>query len=86
MKMAGICEISLTPPRTNEAAASWSPDGRFFAYHSDANSNENVDIYVMDIETGKSRRLTQDPGYDARAAWSPDGKWIAFCSDRSGRV
>ena len=45
---------NITNGRTNEAAASWSPDGRFFAYHSDADPNRNVDIYVMDIEKKKT--------------------------------
>lgn len=73
---------NITDSQKNEAGATWSPDGHFFAYHAELNGN--TDIYVMNIETKKSRRLTEDPGNDAMAAWSPDGKWIAFCSDRSG--
>ena len=73
---------NITDRRTNEADATWSPDGRFLTYSSDQNGN--FDIYVMDIETRKNRRLIQDPGIDACAAWSPDGQWIAFCSNRSG--
>ncbi len=68
--------------RTDDAYATWSPDGRFLAYTSDPNGNP--DIYVIDIETEESRRLTKDPGIDFLAAWSPDGQWIAFCSNRSG--
>ena len=73
---------NITDSRKNEAGATWSPDGHFFAYHAELNGN--TDIYVMNIETKKSRRLTKDPGSDAMAAWSPNGQWIAFCSDRSG--
>lgn len=73
---------NITDSRKNEAGATWSPDGHFFAYHAEL--NRNTDIYVMDIETKKSRRLTKDPGNDVMAAWSPDGQWIAFSSDRSG--
>ena len=73
---------NITDSRKNEAGATWSPDGHFFAYHAELNGN--TDIYVMDIETKKSRRLTKDPGNDAMATWSPDGQWIAFSSDRSG--
>ena len=50
---------NITDSRTNDADATWSPDGHFFAYHSEL--NRNVDIYVMDIETQKSRRLTKGP-------------------------
>lgn len=68
--------------RTSEIIATWSPNGYSFAYSSDPNGHS--DIYVMNVETKKNRRLTKDPGSDVMAAWSPDGQWIAFCSDRSG--
>jgi TolB protein len=73
---------NITDSRENDAGATWSPDGRFFAYHAELNGN--VDIYVMDLEGKERHRLTNDPWVDMAAAWSPDGQWIAFCSDRSG--
>ena len=81
MKTAKIF-AHITNRRTNDYGAAWSPDGRYFAYTSDPNGNH--DIYIMDIETEKSRRLTKDPGIDGCASWSPDAQWIAFCSNRSG--
>ena len=53
---------NITDSRENEAGATWSPDGRFFAYHAELNGN--VDIYVMDIERKEHHRLTNDPGDD----------------------
>ncbi len=35
-------------------------------------------VYVLDIKSGKSRRLTNNAGHDTQPAWSPDGTRIAF--------
>ncbi len=44
----------------------------------------NADIYVIDLATGKRRRVTDDPAIDTEPAWSPDSSEIAFTSDRTG--
>ena len=61
----------------------WSPDGRTMAFTRGENlSNEmaNDDLYVLDLATGATRRLTRTPPgvFEAGAAWSPDGSRIAF--------
>ena len=60
----------------------WSPDGRQIAYSS--NRRGNFEIYVADLDTGISRRLTQDQSNDENPSWSPDGRRIAFWSNRRG--
>jgi TolB protein len=42
------------------------------------------DIFLMDVASGESRRLTFDPHDDCGATFSPDGKRIVFFSDRRG--
>ncbi len=38
-------------------------------------------IYLIDLATGKTKRLTNSPSpREFMPAWSPDGKWIAFAS------
>ena len=41
-----------------------------------------MELWVTDTESGKSRRLTNARGYDAEASYSPDGEWIVFSSTR----
>ena len=72
----------LTTDHINKGTPAWSPDGRFFAYHS--NDDGDPDIYIMDVRNKTSRQLTNHPDRDSSPAWSPNGKWIAFESDRTG--
>ncbi|MBZ0286830.1 MAG: hypothetical protein K8I30_04390 [Anaerolineae bacterium] len=44
----------------------------------------SADIYLMDVDRGMVRRLTDHPGEDLRPAWSPDGRRLIFYSNRAG--
>jgi Tol biopolymer transport system component len=44
----------------------------------------NPDIFLMDIDRGIIRRLTDHPADDLRPSWSPDGRRIVFYSNRDG--
>lgn len=40
----------------------------------------SADIYAIDVETGKLRRLTSNPAWDEHAHLSPDGRKLAWIS------
>ena len=53
--------------------ASWSPDGRSIVFEAPIERADNFDIYVIDLATGATRRLTTDPALD----WAPPGRRTA---------
>ena len=61
--------------------AVWSPDGKQIAFI--IQHDRQHDIYIIDVDGGKLRRLTDNASNDAAPAWSPDGHQIAFYSDRN---
>jgi TolB protein len=52
------------------------PSGNHIAFAS--NRDGNWDLYLLEIETGETRRLTATMGYEGHPSWSPDGQWIAY--------
>jgi dipeptidyl aminopeptidase/acylaminoacyl peptidase len=63
-----------------------SPDGRFIVYsleQADWKANDYVgQLWLTDVETGKTIQLTRGKKSANGADWSPDGRWIAFASER----
>ena len=64
-------------------APSFSPDGRQLVITL-GGIDGNPDIYVLDVDTRATRRLTTNRAIDTEGSWSPDGRYIYFTSDRSG--
>lgn len=64
-------------------APSFSPDGRKLVITL-GGVDGNPDIFVLDITSRQTTRLTTHRAIDTEGTWSPDGKYIYFTSDRSG--
>lgn len=45
--------------------------------------DDNMHLYVADLEGNILRQVTNEKGYDAEGSFSPNGKYIAFSSTRS---
>ena len=69
-------------PGINGAPA-FSPDGRKLVITL-GGVDGNPDIYVLDVRTRQTTRLTRHRAIDTEGTWSPDGKYIYFTSDRAG--
>jgi TolB protein len=67
----------------------WFSDGKHIIYTAADHSNElarpNYDLYWMNIETGKTTRVTHAPGQDVLPVFSPDYKRVMWTSSRDGR-
>lgn len=72
----------LTEGNFSGLSPSFSPDGRYLAFSSDRDGN--LDIFIMALETGELRNLTNHPGRDRHPTWSPDSSRIAFTTNREG--
>jgi TolB protein len=73
-------EVLTSEPEGWDVEPVWSPDGRRIAIRS--HRDGAPEIYVLDLETGEWRNLTNNPAADLEPEWSPDGNWIAFASNR----
>ncbi len=62
-------------------APSWSPDGKRLAIT--LSYEGSPDIYVVQIESGTLRRITDSAAIDTEPVWADDNT-IIFTSDRSG--
>ncbi len=62
---------------------SWSPDGSSLAYTGMSDDSgdgigDNSDIYMMNLGSGHTQRLTTSPDQEDTPRWSPDGSAIAY--------
>ncbi|MBN2030630.1 PD40 domain-containing protein [bacterium] len=67
------------------ATATVSPDGHYIIFTDGATDGES-DLYIVGIEGGTPRQLTDHPAVDKHPRWSPDGEHVAFLSPRHGSL
>ena len=60
----------LTNTKGYDAEATLSPDGKKMIYTS--TKDGDIELYIMDLATGKEQRITNIMGYDGGAWFSPD--------------
>ncbi|HXG08737.1 MAG TPA: hypothetical protein VNK04_03020 [Gemmataceae bacterium] len=82
--MASLALAAVPLCATEPAGASAERPAGTIAFSSLA--PRGWDLYVIDIETGQARRLTNHPALDFNAAFSPDGSQVAFVSERDGNL
>ncbi|QDU20640.1 TolB-like translocation protein [Urbifossiella limnaea] len=67
----------------------WYKDGKHIIYTAADHSNElarpNYDLYWMNVETGKTTRITHAPGQDVLPVFSPDYTKVMWTTSRDGR-
>jgi TolB protein len=67
----------------------WHKDGKHIIYtaadHSDETKRPNYDLYWMNVDTGKTTRITHAPGQDVLPVFSPDYGKVMWTSSRDGR-
>ena len=48
--------------------------------------DENLEVYVADLQTGALRNLTLHDATDSRPSWAPDSKRVVFETNRFGNL
>ena len=66
----------LTYSEKNEGAPHWSPDGKWLAFLSNRDGEQQ--IYLLPMSGGEAYAITKGKRSIERFFWSPDGKQIAF--------
>lgn len=66
-----------------DGAPSWSPDGMQIVFELEQ-ADGKADLFVMNADGSRPRRLLETPYEERSPAFSPDGRQIAFGTDRDG--
>ena len=66
----------LTSGEKADTAPRWSPDGTKIAFLSTRGGKPQ--LYILPIDGGEARKVTDQSEGAGEAAWSPDGKRLAF--------
>jgi dipeptidyl aminopeptidase/acylaminoacyl peptidase len=69
----------LTVSNQRQINIAWSPKGRWIAYNSDYDGNEQWDLFLVSTSNGQVVNLTNTPEISEQGAtWSPDGEKLAY--------
>ncbi len=70
-------EMLVATP-ANEVTTEFSPDGRFFTFHS--NETGQAELHVMEVASGRTFPISTSIRGGAHGRWSPDSKKIYYAA------
>lgn len=79
-KKEGIFRAISMDNRNKVNYLSWSFDGKQVLYTDDPTGSN--DVYIVEVDTGNTKNLTQSEYNDERGDLSPNGKFLVFSSNR----
>lgn len=71
-----LTPVRLTNGQWDDLSPATNRDGTKVVFAS--NRNAYWDLYVLNLATGQTTRITDTPEYDGNPAWSPDDQWIIY--------
>lgn len=78
----------LTAAGASDAGARWSPDGRWIAFVSDRDHDEDegFGLFVIPASGGEPRQVAESARPLSGVAWSPDGTRLAYATEVAAGV
>jgi len=71
--------VQITVSNQRQSNPAWSPNGRWVAYGSDHDGDEQWDIFLISPSNGQVVNLTNTPQIsEENQVWSPDGNSLAY--------
>lgn len=80
MPSTGGASTQLTSGTKQDDTPAWSPDGKTLAYLSNTEGGAKQ-IYLMDVATKATKKLTDLPNGASSIKWVPNGSGLVFTSD-----
>ncbi len=77
----GPRQRQLTAHKAKDSGPAWSPDGRWIAFTSKREGDDQPQIYVIQPDGGEARRITKLPTGVSGPRWFADSKRLAFLSN-----
>ena len=71
--------VELVSDARYDSSPAWSPDGKWIIYTSDK-GGRNIQLGIVNVETGETRMLTQGDDVYLDPVFSPDGSRVAYVS------
>ena len=79
MPAEGGWPTQLTVSDQRQTSPAWSPDGKWIAYQSDYDGDEQWDIFFVSPKTGQVVNITNTREIaEENPTWSPDGRYLAY--------
>jgi Tol biopolymer transport system component len=88
MELSERKSIQITHNGAANFGPYWHPDGEhiIFSSNMDDPKGRNFDLYLVNIHTLETERVTSYEGFDGFPMFSHDGKTLVFASNRFGKV
>jgi dipeptidyl aminopeptidase/acylaminoacyl peptidase len=83
VEVASGAQRTLTNARKRAGTPRWSPSGDRLAFTASVKvgENETPQVFVMPMQGGDARQITQAPGGVQQYAWRPDGREIVYVTE-----